>query len=63
MDDDLTKFMSDTMPFMGLLAAEEISSSAEEVKTRLAWEAFRRTSSGVLHGGALMALADGTAGW
>ena len=63
MDQTLTQFMSETMPFMGLLGAEAISASPDEVRTRLAWDASRCTSGGVLHGGALMALADGTAGW
>jgi len=63
MDQSLTSFMSETMPFMGLLGAEAVSASPEEVITRLAWAPSRCTAGGILHGGALMALADGTAGW
>ena len=48
---------------MALLGAEGISASAEEVKTRLSWDASRCTTDGIMHGGALMALADGTGGW
>jgi uncharacterized protein (TIGR00369 family) len=63
MDTGLTKFMSETMPFMGVLGAEAISASPDEVNTQLAWDPSRCTSGGVLHGGTLMTLADGTAGW
>lgn len=62
-DQKLTGFMTRTMPFMGVIGAEAIAAAAAEVRTRLAWDESRCTSGGLLHGGALMALADGTGGW
>ena len=46
------------MPFAGALGIELVSASAEEVVASMAWSAERCTSNGVLHGGALMTLAD-----
>ena len=48
------------MPFAELLGVEVLAGNAEEVRTRLAWREDLCTASGVLHGGALMALADAT---
>ena len=63
MSDDLTSQMHEVMPFMGVLGAEALEAARERVRTRLAWDPTRCTAGGVLHGGALMALADGTGGW
>ena len=63
MDDALTKFLHDTMPFAALLGIEGIAASAEEVRTRLAFAERLCTSGGILHGGLLMALADTTGAW
>jgi 1,4-dihydroxy-2-naphthoyl-CoA hydrolase len=46
------------MPFALLIGAELVSSSPQEVRGRLAWSEERCTTFGVLHGGAIMALAD-----
>src|SRR5436309_14884551 len=46
------------MPFTNLLGVELLSASAEEVRGRLAWDESRCTTGGLLHGGALMGLAD-----
>src|SRR5438067_10976875 len=46
------------MPFTNLLGVELLSASAEEVRGRLAWDEARCTTGGLLHGGALMGLAD-----
>jgi uncharacterized protein (TIGR00369 family) len=46
------------MPFFQLIGAELVSASPEEVRARLAWDKARCTAGGVLHGGALMTLAD-----
>ena len=46
------------MPFAVALGAEVTAAGAEEVRGRLAWAPERCTSGGVLHGGAIMALAD-----
>ena len=52
----------DAMPFAGLLGVEGLEASAEEVRARLAWDESRCTAGGILHGGALMGLADCTGG-
>ena len=46
------------MPFAESLGVEVASASRDEVRGRLAWEPERCTAGGVLHGGALMSLAD-----
>ena len=46
------------MPFAGLLGLELAAASREEVRARLSWDASRCTAGGILHGGALMGLAD-----
>lgn len=63
MDSQLTDLMRQTMPFMALIGAEAISASPERVRVRLAWRDDLCTAAGVLHGGALMTLADGTGAW
>lgn len=47
-----------TMPFAAGCGVELVSASPAEVTGRLAWTAERCTAGGVLHGGALMTLAD-----
>jgi uncharacterized protein (TIGR00369 family) len=46
------------MPFAVALGIEVTAATAEEVRGRLAWAPERCTSAGILHGGALMSLAD-----
>jgi 1,4-dihydroxy-2-naphthoyl-CoA hydrolase len=46
------------MPFANLIGAELVSATPEEVRGRMEWAPERCTTGGVLHGGALMALAD-----
>ena len=48
----------DTMPFARRLGIEVVMASRDEVRARLTWSEHLCTSGGVLHGGALMALAD-----
>jgi uncharacterized protein (TIGR00369 family) len=50
------------MPFAGLLGLEVVSASPEEVRARLHWDESRCTAGGILHGGALMGLADSSGG-
>ena len=50
------------MPFAGLLGIEVVAASPEEVRARLAWDESRCTAGGILHGGALMGLADSSGG-
>ena len=46
------------MPFAVAAGVEVTAATAEEVRGRLAWAADRCTSAGILHGGAVMTLAD-----
>lgn len=46
------------MPFANLVGAVLMSATPEEVRGRMEWAPERCTTGGVLHGGALMALAD-----
>ncbi len=53
--------MRQAMPFLGLLDIEVVTNTAEEVRLRLAWREELCTTLGIMHGGAIMSLAD-TAG-
>lgn len=50
------------MPFAVASGVEVVTASAEEVRGRMAWSPERCTSGGLLHGGALMTLADSMGG-
>jgi 1,4-dihydroxy-2-naphthoyl-CoA hydrolase len=50
------------MPFAEALGMSLDSAEAAEVRGRLAWSPERCTAGGVMHGGALMALADSLGG-
>jgi len=50
------------MPFSLTCGVEVDAAGPEEVKARLAWQEDRCTAGGILHGGALMTLADTVAG-
>ena len=50
------------MPFATELGVALDAATAEEVRGRLAWAPERCTAGGLLHGGALMALADSCGG-
>src|ERR1700722_4886637 len=50
------------MPFAVTLGVELDAASAREVRGHLAWSPERCTAGGILHGGALMALADSLGG-
>jgi len=52
----------DTMPFATLIGAELLEVTPELVRGRMEWAPERCTAGGLLHGGALMALADGCGG-
>ncbi|HEV8623061.1 MAG TPA: PaaI family thioesterase [Acidimicrobiia bacterium] len=52
----------ETMPFSVACGVEVDAAAAEEVKGRIAWREERCTAGGILHGGALMTLADSVAG-
>ena len=63
MTDELTVQLHAAMPFTGVLGATALKVGPDEVVLRLDWDATRCTSGGLLHGGALMALADAAGGW
>jgi 1,4-dihydroxy-2-naphthoyl-CoA hydrolase len=48
------------MPFAIELGIELDEATPDQVRARLAWDERRCTAGGVLHGGALMTLADST---
>jgi uncharacterized protein (TIGR00369 family) len=47
-------------PFAALLGLEPVAATRAEVRVRMAWAAERCTAQGILHGGALMSMADAT---
>jgi uncharacterized protein (TIGR00369 family) len=50
--------LSDAMPFVALLGIELLDAEPDEVRGRLEWAPERCTAGGLMHGGAVMALAD-----
>jgi len=54
--------MTGLIPFASTLGLELVSAAPERVEGRLAYSPERCTSGGVLHGGALMAMADNFGG-
>src|SRR4051812_40976266 len=50
------------MPMLRTLEIELTDASSEVVRARMAWAPARCTAGGILHGGALMALADSCGG-
>lgn len=50
--------LRDAMPFAREMGVQLAAASPTEVRARLDWAAGRCTAGGVLHGGALMTLAD-----
>ena len=58
MSDDQTSALVRSMPFAEVLGIEEVTAEPNRVTGSMAWEPGRCTGGGVLHGGALMGLAD-----
>src|SRR5436305_9465354 len=54
--------LQEAMPFTNLLGVELTAAAPTEVRATLAWAEERCTTGGVLHGGALMGLADSLGG-
>ena len=54
---DLAQLVA-TMPFAVAVGIEIDAASKEEVRGRLPWAAERCTTAGLMHGGAVMTLAD-----
>jgi uncharacterized protein (TIGR00369 family) len=57
---DATAQVHELVPFTKTLDVEVLAQSKEEVRARMPWAPERCTAGGVMHGGALMALADST---
>ena len=64
MDADLalTEQIAAAAPFSGFLGIEVLIASPEEVRSRFAWDERMCTAGGMMHGGALMSLADAAGG-
>jgi 1,4-dihydroxy-2-naphthoyl-CoA hydrolase len=58
MTGDIAAQLIDSMPFARSLGVRIEAATAQEVAGTLAWAPERCTAGGVLHGGAIMALAD-----
>src|ERR1700745_2750918 len=54
--------LSDLIPFAAAIGIELLEATPELVVSRLQWTPERCTAGGVMHGGALMALADNGGG-
>jgi 1,4-dihydroxy-2-naphthoyl-CoA hydrolase len=54
--------LRDAMPFSALVGIELLEASPELVRGRLDWSPERCTAGGLMHGAALMALADSCGG-
>jgi len=57
-DRELTENARAAMPFAATLGVELLAASPAEVRARLPWEERLCTAGAILHGGALMSLAD-----
>jgi 1,4-dihydroxy-2-naphthoyl-CoA hydrolase len=57
-----TAALHTAMPFTALLGATVVAVAPDEVRLCLEWEPGRCTAGGLLHGGALMGLADAAGG-
>lgn len=60
--DDLTAYIQTAMPLCATLGIRGVTSTKELVELELDWAAELCTAAGLLHGGALMALADAAGG-
>lgn len=58
MDDTVTSWIREAMPLCATLGIEAERADADSVVLSLEWRPELCTTEGVLHGGALMALAD-----
>jgi 1,4-dihydroxy-2-naphthoyl-CoA hydrolase len=61
-DPELTAQIAAAAPFTSFLGIEIVSASPHEVRGRLAWSEDKCTGGGILHGGALIGLADNLGG-
>jgi 1,4-dihydroxy-2-naphthoyl-CoA hydrolase len=61
-DPALTEQLAAAAPFAGFLGIEVLAAAADEVRSRLAWNERTCTAGAMMHGGALMSLADAAGG-
>jgi uncharacterized protein (TIGR00369 family) len=61
-DDQATKTMHQAMPFTATLGVKVMECTPALVRSRLPWHESLTTSGNIMHGGALMALADANGG-
>lgn len=61
-NDELTAFLHDAMSLTRTLDMRALEGSPERVVVELDWSSDLLTSGGLLHGGAVMALADSAGG-
>lgn len=61
-DSELTAMTRAAMPLVETLGIDMVVAGRDQVRARLAWSESLCTSGGILHGGALMALADSVGG-
>lgn len=59
---DHLRELNDLIPFAALLGIELLEAGPESVRARLAWTPERCTAGGIMHGGAIMSLADNSGG-
>jgi uncharacterized protein (TIGR00369 family) len=59
---DLTAFIRQTMPFCDVLGVRAVRNDPDGVELELDWSGELCTTAGLLHGGAIMALADSAGG-
>jgi uncharacterized protein (TIGR00369 family) len=60
--DDNLRQLNDLIPFAPLLGIELLEADPQVVRARLGWAPERCTAGGIMHGGAIMALADNSGG-
>lgn len=60
--DDATAFLHRSMPLCATLGMRSVTQSPDVVSIALDWDESLCTSGGLLHGGAVMALADAAGG-
>ena len=61
-DDAATEFLRQAMPLCALIGAQAQKNTPDEIVLTLDWKPELCTSGGILHGGAVMALADSAGG-
>jgi len=61
-DEQLTQWVAGMVPFTRFVGMEVVAADPDEVRCRLAWDAAKCTTGGMLHGGVLMGLADNAGG-